>query len=76
MNPGVRHEAPSCRLALLTRGYAALVFSAFMRATMASITADFACSTAAMAKSIAKDASQSMRSAWFSARLTPWSCLN
>jgi hypothetical protein len=38
---------------------------------MASITADFACSTAAMAKSIAKDASQSMRSAWFSARLTP-----
>jgi hypothetical protein len=39
--------------------------------TMASITADFACSTAAMAKSIAKDASQSMRSAWFSARLTP-----
>ena len=71
MNPGVRHEAPSCRLALLTRGYAALVFSASMRVTMASITADFACSTAAMAKSIAKDASQSMRSAWFLLALRP-----
>ena len=60
------HAEGGIKLSLGARqspNYTALVLSASMRATMASITADFACPIAAPAKSIAKAASRSSRSA-------------